>query len=141
MRMQLWNLVVLVCVCLCQHFGLAPFHIISYHFLVQAGERQAAAIRLDFEMEPVVTRSAEGSTVRLGPLLMALNLHELLGSKTLSDSCCWWSVAIVAICQLVFVCLGRRSHHQQPAFGPTSFSPNLNGSKCYRSTDHQLIIN
>lgn len=42
-------------------------------------QRQGAAIRFEFDMEPVVTSSTEGSTVRLGPLLMALDLEEQLG--------------------------------------------------------------
>ena len=42
-------------------------------------QRQGAAIRFEFDMEPVVTSSAEGSTVRLGPLLLALDLEEQLG--------------------------------------------------------------
>lgn len=42
-------------------------------------QRQGVAIRFEFDMEPVVTSSTEGSTVRLGPLLMALDLEEQLG--------------------------------------------------------------
>jgi len=42
-------------------------------------QRQGAAIRFELDMEPVVTSSTEGSTVRLGPLLMALDLEEQLG--------------------------------------------------------------
>ena len=45
-------------------------------FNVAVQQRQGAAIRFEFDMEPVVTSSTEGSTVRLGPLLMALDLEE-----------------------------------------------------------------
>jgi hypothetical protein len=48
------------------------------------GARQAQpAIQLDFQVEPVTNKSPEGSTVRLGPLLMALDLEEQLVSRCL----------------------------------------------------------
>lgn len=40
------------------------------------GARAQPAIQLDFQVEPVTNQSPEGSTVRLGPLLMALDLEE-----------------------------------------------------------------
>eukprot|EP00438_Fugacium_kawagutii_P035633 Skav213436 [mRNA] locus=scaffold2160:57370:70252:+ [translate_table: standard] len=49
-------------------------------FNIRAAQRpMAEAIHLDFEVTPVVTASDEGSTVRLGPLLMALDLEEHSG--------------------------------------------------------------
>ncbi|CAK9029337.1 unnamed protein product [Durusdinium trenchii] len=39
-------------------------------------ERPRLAVRLDFALEPRVSRSSEGSTVHVGPLLMALDLAE-----------------------------------------------------------------